>query len=422
VLRERFALDKGPGRSKDQDGRLHVRVSNLSKSNVCPYYGSEIPNGPALGLKPDTVYQLYRDADELRKAVPTANNIPLLIEHVPVTPEDHKPNKVVGSTGTDAEFVEPYLRNSLVVWEDGAIAGIESGEQTELSMGYRYTADMTPGVVNGVKYDGVMRDIKFNHVALVERGRAGSDVVVGDAILEKPRMTTKKAALDKLATMHDAQAALIANDAALAPVHKTLLKLAADARKARDDAEEEEEAMDEPLEVKGLKEKAEDEKEEDDKEEKPKAKDRKGGRDKAKDSKPAKDKAKDCKAEDKEDDEEEDDKEDKKDMDKGAMDSAIAGALAAERARVNAVRAAERDVRPFVGDLAIACDHAHEVYRHALKGLGIKADGISDVAALKLVLHSQPKPGTTPRAALAMDKSTTASAIAQFPGLARLMK
>ncbi|MCV5420626.1 DUF2213 domain-containing protein, partial [Escherichia coli] len=31
-------------------------------------------------------------------------------------------------------------------------------------------------------YDGVMRDIVGNHVALVTEGRAGSDVVVGDSI------------------------------------------------------------------------------------------------------------------------------------------------------------------------------------------------------------------------------------------------
>jgi hypothetical protein len=33
-------------------------------------------------------------------------------------------------------------------------------------------------------YDGVMRDIKFNHVALVPEGRVGSDVAVADGAAE----------------------------------------------------------------------------------------------------------------------------------------------------------------------------------------------------------------------------------------------
>jgi hypothetical protein len=47
---------------------------------------------------------------------------------------------------------------------------------------------MTPGVSpQGEKYDGVMRDIVGNHVALVKEGRAGADVVVGDSKLQLKR-------------------------------------------------------------------------------------------------------------------------------------------------------------------------------------------------------------------------------------------
>src|SRR5262249_21805840 len=35
-----------------------------------------------------------------------------------------------------------------------------------------------------IAYDGVMRNLRGNHVALVEDGRAGDDVVVGDAALK----------------------------------------------------------------------------------------------------------------------------------------------------------------------------------------------------------------------------------------------
>lgn len=178
---ERIALDRASVRRVDQDGRLHVSVSNISKSNVCPYRGSEIPDYQSLGLDANRTYQLLRPADELARAAPTFNNQPILSVHRPHSADDHRPELVVGSTGTDTRYADPYLTTSLVIFDGAAIAGIESGESRELSCGYYYRADMTPGTFKGVRYDGVMRDIRANHIALVPEGRAGADVMVGDA-------------------------------------------------------------------------------------------------------------------------------------------------------------------------------------------------------------------------------------------------
>ena len=62
-----FAMDKSVRRI-DQDGHLHVELSNISKANVCPYFGREIPDAEKYGLKPDQIYQLYRHPDALKKA------------------------------------------------------------------------------------------------------------------------------------------------------------------------------------------------------------------------------------------------------------------------------------------------------------------------------------------------------------------
>lgn len=176
-----FAFDKATTvRSYDRDGRLHVAATNISKAAVNPYLGREIPDWETLGLNPDKIYKLLRDPQELAKAAPTFNNLPLLSRHVAVTADAHQPELVIGSTGTDAEFSAPYLGNSLVIWAKGGIDAVESEAQKELSSAYRYRADMTPGVFEGERYDGVMRDIVGNHVAIVREGRAGSDVVVSD--------------------------------------------------------------------------------------------------------------------------------------------------------------------------------------------------------------------------------------------------
>lgn len=183
-----IAMDRATQRSIDADGRLHVATTPISKANVCEYQGNEIPDGDKLGLDPNRKYKLYRDPDELKKGAKTFNNVPLLSEHVPVSADDPKHELVIGSTGTDAEFKDPYLMNSLVFWDKSAIDEIQAADKDpdegarELSCAYRYSADMTPGKTpDGESYDGVMRDIIGNHVALVPRGRAGSDVMVHDS-------------------------------------------------------------------------------------------------------------------------------------------------------------------------------------------------------------------------------------------------
>jgi len=187
------------------DGRLHVSVANISKACVNPYIGREIPGWKELGLDSSKIYYLLRDPKELEKGAATFNNLPLLDEHKPVTADDHDKERTVGSTGTDAVFNYPYLQNSLVVWTREAIQGVTSKKQRQLSSAYRYKPDMTPGVwePTGERYDGVMRDIIGNHVCLVEEGRAGADVVVGDSAEELAKMAkaSKKATATRLGLM-----------------------------------------------------------------------------------------------------------------------------------------------------------------------------------------------------------------------------
>jgi len=192
--RLRMALDKSQRRI-DENGYLHVGVNNISKATVNPYNGDEIQDmAPGVVIDPKQVYFLLRDPEELARAARTFNNLPLLDFHEPISAEefDEKREFVVGSTGDQAQFVSPFLQNSLVVWDAGAIGRIDSRQQVELSCAYRYEIDMTPGTFEGVAYDGVMRNLRGNHVALVDEGRAGPDVVVSDAKpKEKPQMKKK---------------------------------------------------------------------------------------------------------------------------------------------------------------------------------------------------------------------------------------
>jgi hypothetical protein len=183
-----FALDR---RMETLDGILHVYDCNITKANVCPYLGAEVPGSEALGLDPSKIYMLYRDAAELNAAVKTYDRIQLLLMHVAVNPDAPQQFITVG-TISNARFAHPYIKADLTVWTREGIEAIGTpeapGKQRELSCGYHYKPDMTPGTTpEGERYDGRMTCIVANHIALVEAGRAGPDVMVADSVLHIAR-------------------------------------------------------------------------------------------------------------------------------------------------------------------------------------------------------------------------------------------
>ena len=184
-----LAFDKTTARRYDEQGFLHVSGCNISKATVNPYMGAEIPTWEQLGLDPKKIYYILRPAEELAKAAPTCNMIPLMDAHIEVSAMDLENPDIakhqVGNTGQCGEFKAPYLINDLVIQKAGAIEGVNSKEVCELSCAYRYDVVMTPGVFEGAQYDGYMMNIRFNHVALVEEGRAGPDVMVRDAAMQR---------------------------------------------------------------------------------------------------------------------------------------------------------------------------------------------------------------------------------------------
>jgi hypothetical protein len=428
-----LAFDRASVRTIDADGRMHVEITNISKACVNPYFGREIPGADALGLEPDKVYMLLRDPAELEKGASTFNNIQLLDIHDPVSADEPKKEITIGSTGTDAVFEAPYLRNSLVIWDAEAIKRIESKETQELSCAYRYVPVMEPGAYEGEQYDGRMTQIVGNHVALVAQGRAGPDVVVGDSALPSRSSTlngdipmskplSKKAAFAKgvlLAVLKPQFAAdampdldtilsgvgkknwqkkkpgivaaiqsKMAKDADIESLVELLDSLDnvapsnTDLGVDSDDEGDGDKAIEEVL--ASLRGKISDE---DLKvvEEKIRAMatpvahlaPAAGAEDTPPpfEGKPAVGKGPE-----------------EAPVTKEAMDAAIKLAEDAAIARVNAIHDARKVVAPFVGELALAYDSAEAVYKAALKTLGIATKGIHP-DAYRSILEAQPKPG-----------------------------
>jgi hypothetical protein len=177
-----IALDLQSARTKDANGHLHVADVPISKAEVNEYLGSEIPNYKELGLDPNRKYKLLRDPKELEKAAETFNGKPVLDRHRPQFASDMDRKRNVGSVH-GAYFDDPYLKaKDFHVWDGDAISDIESEESSDISCGYLYKPDMTPGVYKGENYDGVMRAIHANHVALVPDGRVSGCVVLDSAL------------------------------------------------------------------------------------------------------------------------------------------------------------------------------------------------------------------------------------------------
>lgn len=188
----RIAFDRVPVsvRKKDENGFLHVATSHITKAQCSPYYGHEIPGAEDAGLDMDKIYYGLRDPQELEKSLPTWSGLPLHIEHHIDSASDPQKTTRVGTIGTEVEWNAPYVDAPLIVWDQQAIDGIEDGSFRELSCAYRYDPDFTSGIYEGVPYDFIMRNIRGNHVGLVEEGRAGHDVLVADAALKRAGTTS----------------------------------------------------------------------------------------------------------------------------------------------------------------------------------------------------------------------------------------
>ena len=173
-----MALDKRTVSSSD--GFMTATDCVLSAAQVNDYLGKEIPDCEKLGLKADTIYRVYRDAGELKKAVPLFNGIPLLIDHSAINASNLAQQLVVG-TVSECRWDNGRVMGTVSVWLDSAIQDIESELRRDLSAGYHFSPVVESGSVNGERYEIRMTAIRPQHMALVRQGRV-SGATVADAL------------------------------------------------------------------------------------------------------------------------------------------------------------------------------------------------------------------------------------------------
>lgn len=165
----------------DHNDFWYIKDNPLSKVGVFPYLGKQISSE----LEPDKIYQVYRPAEELLseatvnsfKLLPIVDDHTMLGTEPGMMPAEEK--GVHGTSGSDVYGKDGKLYGDLKIYSETLKDEIEAGKK-ELSMGYFCDYELTPGTFDGQHYDAVQRNIRGNHIALVEEGRMGSDVRVMD--------------------------------------------------------------------------------------------------------------------------------------------------------------------------------------------------------------------------------------------------
>lgn len=176
-------------REYTDEGFLRV-PGRVARTGVQEYLAREL----GLDGDPNRVIRVYRPAEEVFKAasLDTYSAADVTDNHPQglVDSENYRSvvrGVVAGPGRRDGDFVVC----DLIVKDKAAISAINAGK-CELSAGYTAVYDDTPGQTeDGQSYDYVQRDIKINHVAIVERARAGANARVFDHNPESKTMTHK---------------------------------------------------------------------------------------------------------------------------------------------------------------------------------------------------------------------------------------
>lgn len=170
----KIVLDSKSNRYFDDNGYLVIKNNKIAKAGVFEYLGREISDK----LPSGEIYKVFRPWEELEKTAKDFEGMPVKFGHEWVEPS--KRDLKIGSISGEVKAEEPYLTADIKIYDKGAIEAITGEGIVDLSPGYsaKYTAEA--GEYNGEKYDFTQRDIKYNHLAVVDNGRSGKDVKISD--------------------------------------------------------------------------------------------------------------------------------------------------------------------------------------------------------------------------------------------------
>jgi hypothetical protein len=154
---------------KETDEGYLIIPANFARTGIYDYTG----NGWG---------HLYRDPKEVfdSESMETIVGKSLTITHPDemVNPENWK-NLEVGQV-LSATRSDDFLAGDIIVKDKKTINfikdSVKQGKPIELSCGYNAVLTQDKGTFDGKEYDGQQKSIRYNHIAIVPKGRAGNEV------------------------------------------------------------------------------------------------------------------------------------------------------------------------------------------------------------------------------------------------------
>lgn len=224
-------------REYTEEGFLKV-PGRVARTGIQDYLASEL----GLDGDPMRIVKVYRPSDEVfsQESLNSFNGVDVTDDH-PTGLVDSKTYKSVAVGNVVGEGIRDgdYVLASLIIKDETAIKNIESGK-SELSAGYTAEYVNEPGVTaDGVEYEFIQRGIKINHVALVDKARAGAMARIFDKQLE---VVMAKVTLDngRAIELEDAIAAQVEDAISRLTAQATTEKGRADGLQAKFDGVSEE--------------------------------------------------------------------------------------------------------------------------------------------------------------------------------------
>lgn len=118
---------------------------------------------------PDDVWNT--DSISSMELIPVTNGHP---NERLVTAENYK-RLAVGFTGETIKKNGDFVLANMVITDHEAVNAVKNNNRRELSLGYLVDLDETPGIYNGDEYDARQTNVRYNHLAIVDKARAGSE-------------------------------------------------------------------------------------------------------------------------------------------------------------------------------------------------------------------------------------------------------
>lgn len=159
-----------------------VAPGNMARTGVQEYRAYEL-GLDADGMDPMKVIRLHRPLEEVFDAASMASfeGKPITIEHPPVAVTSDNWSELAKGDVRGIGRSGDLMTGTLVIRSKDAIEAVQDGK-VQLSNGYTFELDMTSGTTaDGRAYDGIQRNIRGNHVALVDAARCGSACRIADS-------------------------------------------------------------------------------------------------------------------------------------------------------------------------------------------------------------------------------------------------